>query len=336
LPQTLDDLAEMSGVSRATVSRVINGGPVSEATRNRVLEVIERTNYRPNMAARSLASGRSGLVGVVLHIPPAMLFKDPYFALLLEGMTDALAEQAGGMMLWLGNRTKEETLDRILQVGILDGVIVTANTLDDPLVDGLLASEMPTVLVGHRQADLSASYVDVDHIAAAEELTSHLIDIGRRRIGHISGRRGTVSGEDRLTGYRQAMARVGLPVEGLVEDGDFTPEGGYAAASSLLDQGVDALFCGNDLSAEGALRAIRHRGLRVPEDVALAGFDDLSLAAELDPPLTTVDQGVEDQGAAAAHALFDLLKDSEGGPRRVTLPTKLVIRQSTVGGVPAR
>ncbi len=323
-------------MSRATVSRVINGGPVSETTRNRVLEVVARTNYRPNMAARSLASGRSGLVAVVLHQPPSLLFQDPYFALLLEGMTDALSQQAAGMMLWLGNRTKEETLEQILRVGILDGVIVTANKLDDPLVDGLLASGVPTVLVGHRHTDLTASFVDVDHVAAADAVTSHLIDIGRRRIAHITGRRSTAAGEDRLRGYSRAMARAGLAVEDLVEDGDFTSQRGYAAASALLDQGIDAIFCGNDLTAQGALGAIHDRGLAVPDDVAVAGFDNLELAARLDPPLTTVHQDIRRQGTKAAQTLFALLKDSEGGPRRVTLPTKLVIRQSTVGGVPAR
>ncbi len=218
---TLDDLAALTGVSRATVSRVINGGSVSEATRERVMEVLERTGYRPNLAARTLASGRSGVVGVVMHVDSHELFQDPYFSQLLQGMSDTLSETATGMMLWLGNRTKQETLEQILGMGLLGGVIVTAYNLADPLVDGLLASSVPTVLVGHRRADRSASYVDVDHVRAADAVTSHLVDIGRRRIGHISGRRGTVAGEDRIVGYGDAMARAGLSTEGLIVDGDF-------------------------------------------------------------------------------------------------------------------
>ena len=128
MARTLDDLAALSGVSRATVSRVINGGPVSEETRRRVLEVLERTGYRPNRAARTLASGRSGVVGVVMHIDPQHLFRDPYFAGLLTGMSNALAEKAVGMMLWLGDRTKDEILDQIQLRGLLDGVIVTAHS----------------------------------------------------------------------------------------------------------------------------------------------------------------------------------------------------------------
>lgn len=333
MARTLDELARLSGVSRATVSRVINGGPASETTRRRVLEVLERTNYRPNLAARSLVTGRSGVVGVVMHIDPHLLFRDPYFGQLLQGMTDVLSEQATGMMLWLGNRSKEETLDRILGMGLLDGVIVTAHQVDDPLVDGLLASHLPTVLIGHRRADRTASYVDVDNIAAADTVTTHLIRLGRRRIGHITGLRGTVAAEDRIAGYEQAMARAGLATEGLLVEGDFNRESAGPAAAALLDHGADAIFCANDATAAGALDVVRSRGLRVPDDVALAGFDDLEFATRLDPPLTTVRQGIAQQGAEAAAVLSQLIADPAGGPRRVILPTELVIRASTVGGV---
>jgi len=336
LARTLDDLAALTGVSRATVSRVINGGAVSEATRRRVMAVLERTNYRPNAAARTLASGRSGVVGVVIHVDPHLLFQDPYFSQLLQGMSDALSERAAGMMLWLGNRSKEETLDQILWMGPLDGVIVTAHNLEDPLVNGLLASTLRTVLIGHRRADRTASYVDIDNVQAADTITSHLVKIGRRRIGHVTGSRGTVAGEDRISGFQRAMDRARLSTEGLIVDGDFNKASGAVAAFQLLDRGVDAIFCANDASAEGALESIRARGLRVPGDVALAGFDDLEFAAHLDPPLTTIRQGIRQQGSEAAHTLLQLVQDPGGGPRRVILPTELVVRQSTVGGVQLR
>ena len=332
--RTLDDLAALSGVSRATVSRVLNGGTVAEDTRRRVLDVVTRTNFRPNAAARTLASGRSGVVGVVMHIDPHLLFQDPYFSQLLQGITDYLAEQDAGMMLWLGNRTKEETLDHVLGMSFLDGVVVSANTLDDPVVDGLLSSSLSTVLIGHRRADRTASYVDIDNEQASDAITTHLISIGRARVGHITGSRGTVAGEDRVIGYLRAMRRAGLNTDGLIADGDFNRSSGVAAAAELLDRGVDAIFCANDATAAGALEAIRGRGLRVPDDVALAGFDDLEFAAHLDPPLTTVRQGVRQQGAEAARALLQLLGDPGRSPRRVLMPTELVIRQSSVGGVP--
>ncbi|MGZ4142141.1 MAG: LacI family DNA-binding transcriptional regulator [Actinomycetota bacterium] len=329
MPKTLDELAALSGVSRATVSRVINGGPVSQETKRRVQAILDEANYRPNAAARALARGRSGVVGIALHVTPALLFSDPYFSQLLHGLSEALPEHTAGMMLWLQNRSKEETLDRILTIGLLDGVIVTANHIADPLVDGLLASQIPTVLIGHRRDEKRASYVDIDNVRAAEMVVSHLVKVGRTRIGHITGARGTVAGEDRLLGYLRAMDKASLPTEGLVVDGNFDRTSGAAAAHALLDQEVDAIFCGNDATAEGALHTIRARGKRVPDDVALAGFDDLEFAAHMDPPLTTVHQGVPEMGAEAVRVLVQLLQDPGGGPRRVILPTELVIRQST-------
>jgi LacI family transcriptional regulator len=332
--RTLDDLAALTGLSRATISRVINGGTAAEATRRRVQEVLAQTSYRPNAAARKLASGRSGVVGVVVHVDPHLLFPDPYFSQLLQGITDHLAEQSTGMMLWLGNRTKEQTLDHVLGMSFLDGVIISAHTLEDPVVDGLLASGVPTVLIGHRRADRSASYVDIDNEQAADSVTTHLISIGRTRVGHVTGSRGTVAGEDRITGYQRAMRRAGLKGDRLILDGDFTRESGVTAAAELLELGVDAIFCANDASAAGALETIRASGLRVPEDVALAGFDDVEFAAHLDPPLTTVRQALRQHGMEAARALLQLLGDPSRAPRRVLMPTELVIRQSSVGGVP--
>ncbi len=331
MARTLDDLAALSGVSRATVSRVINGGSVAPETRQRVLDVIESTNYRPNLAARNLASGRSGVVGVVMHVAAPLTFADAYFSELLTGVCDSLTSQAAGMMLWLGNRTKEETLDNILAMGMLDGVIVTADTIDDPLVDGLRASDLPVVLVGHRRADRDASYVDIDHEAAAESITNHLINTGRSRIVHIAGRPNSVSGRDRAIGFRTAMRRAGLSSEGAVVPGDFTDESGYEATRKLIDTQVpfDALYCGNDNTARGAYRALAESGRSIPDDVAVGGFDDLDFAAELDPPLTTVRQGVGEIGQEAARTLLSLLENPESGPRRVLLPTELVVRRST-------
>jgi len=334
--RTLEELAVLAGVSRSTVSRVFTGGSVREETRDRVLEVARRTRYRPNRAARTLASGRSGVVGIVMHAELSVLFRDPYFALLLHGLTDALAEHAAGMMMWFGNRSKEQTLDQILDIGLIDGVVVTADHLVDPLVDGLLASDLPTVLIGHRRNDLSASYVDIDNVNAAYSLTRHLISLGRERVGHISGVRGTAAAEDRLDGYRRAAAGIGLDTDELVYEGDFGGAGGYAGAIHLVERGADAIFCANDSTAVGALDALREHGLRVPEDVALAGFDDLDFTARMDPPLTTVRQGIQQQGAEAARALCQLIEEPDRGPVRILLPAELVIRQSTAGAVAAQ
>ncbi len=333
---TLDDVAAASGVSRSTVSRVINGGSVSPATRDRVLAAMGETGYSPNLAARTLASGRSGVVGVVIHVPPDLLFQDIFFSGLFHGIAEALAQRGAGMMLWLANLSKEQTLERILGMRLFDGLIVTADMLDDPLVDGLVHSSLPTVLVGHRHRDRSASYVDIDNERAAEQITDHLISLGRRRVGHITGRRGGVSAEERLTGYRRAMKRAGLATDGLVADGDYLARSGEAGAETLLAAGVDAIFCASDTMAFGALRTLERHGAAVPDDVAVAGFDDLPQAAEAVPPLTTMRQDTGRLGIEAAHALFRLLNEKDAAPQRVILPTELVIRQSTVGALGSR
>lgn len=334
MPPTLDDLAALSGISRATISRVLNGGPVSDAMRERVERVIADSGYRPNRAARSLASGRTGVVGVVVHVEPQVLFRDQYFAGLLEGMSDVLSTGANGMMLWMGNRSKAETLDDVMRNGLVDGVIVTADYVEDPLVDGLRAGELTTVLIGHRRADHTASYVDLDNVAAAVEVTRHLLELGRTRVAHLSGPTGRVVTGDRLVGYRKAMQDAGLQDPALEEEAGFEVDHGEAAMRRLLARtaDVDAVFCVNDNVAVGALRALREAGLDVPGDVAVAGFDDLPLAATLDPPLTTVRQHVPQVGAEAARIMLELLESGDPAPRRVLLPTELVVRASTIGG----
>lgn len=329
----LEDVAAVSGVSRSTVSRVLNGGSVSEGTRRKVLAAMAETGYRPNLAARTLASGRSGVVGVVIHVPAEVLFQDVFFSGLFHGISEGLAERDAGMMLWLANLPKEQTLERILGMRLFDGLLVTADTLDDPLVDGLVASDLPTVLIGHRHKDRSASYVDIHNERAAEQVVDHLISLGRTRIGHIAGRPGGTSAAERLTGYRRAVARAGLDSDGLVYRGDYLTQSGIDGAAFLLEAGVDAIFAASDTMALGSLQELARRGVRVPEDVAVAGFDDVIEAAEADPPLTTMRQDTELLGLEAAHTLFRLLNDPEALPQRVILPTELLIRQSTVGSV---
>lgn len=330
--RTLEDLASLAGVSRATVSRVINGGPVAESTRNHVLSVLERTNYRPNLAARSLATGKTGVVGVAIHEPASVVFSDAYFSALLQGITETLSEEAVGLMLWMTHGSKQETLEQVLATRFVDGVICTATLLNDPLVDGLLVADIPAVLLGHRRHDAAASYVDIDNVASAEDMVDHLIGIGRTRIGHITGARGTVSGEDRLTGYLQALDRAGI-AERFVVDGDFNEASGYEGARQLLDENVDAIFAGSDAMALGVYRAADERGVNIPVDVAVGGFDDLPFAAELAPPLTTVRQNVPAQGAAAARSILKIIDRSPAAPTRVIMPTELVIRRSTAGGI---
>lgn len=329
---TLEELARISGVSRSTVSRVLNGGSVKPETRARVLEHLERANYRPNLAARRLANGRTGIIGLVFHVDAKDLFGNLYFSGLLAGVSDAASDRAAGLMLWLKTASPDEMLRKVLGVGLIDGVIVTANFRDDPVVDGLLSSNLPTVLVGHGGHSDKGSYVDIDHAAAATQVVSYLLDLGLKRLGIITGPLASVAGFDRLSGYRSALRRFGVEYDPeLVVEGGFDYGTGRTCAEVLLDRGVDGIFAANDEMAHGALDVITERGLRVPEDVALAGFDDVEFAAHLDPPLTTVRQPMRRMGEIATATLLELIEDGDGGRRRVILPTELVIRGSTEG-----
>lgn len=330
---TLEDVAERSGVSRSTVSRAINGGSVSVATRLRVQVAMQATAYKPNLAARKLASGRSGVVGAVIHVAPTVLFQDRYFSRLLHAVSGALADRGAGMMLWLAELSKEETLDRIVGMRLLDGLIVTADLVVDPLVDGLIASSLPIVLVGHRHKDRSVSYVDINNVAAADRITTHLISLGRTRVGHVTGSRGGVSAEERLTGYRLAMDRAGLSTADLIAEGDYLPASGAAGAAELVAAGADAIFFASDAMAMGGLPQLARRGVRIPDHIAVAGFDDEPGVAAMAPPLTTMRQDIRQLGIEAANSLFRLLDHPASGPQRVILPTELMIRQSTVGRI---
>ncbi len=334
--RTLEELAHLSGVSRSTVSRVLNGGSVGSDTRERVLEVMAATGYRPNLAARSLAKGRTGVLGLVFHVDAKDLFGDPYFSSLLKGITDVAAQQASGVMLWLKTMEPEETLQQVLGIGLIDGVIATANFRDDLVVDGLLASDLPTVLVGHGGHSEAASYVDIDHNVAAIQVMNYLLSLGHRRIGTITGPLASVAGFDRLEGYRNALASAGVPFDpALVYEGDFNRASGRDGAAVLLEAGVEAIFAANDEMARGAHEVIATRGLSIPDDVALVGFDDVEFAASLVPPLSTVRQPTRRMGEIAAATLLELIEDTAGGRRRVILPTELVIRQSTEGSITA-
>jgi DNA-binding LacI/PurR family transcriptional regulator len=230
--RTLEEVADITGVSRATVSRVLNGGSVAPKTRARVEAAMVEHGYHPNLAARSLASGRTGVVGLVLHSSASALRCDDHFLLLHQGITEALSLQTTGVMEWFAHRPPPEILANILSSRFVDGMIATTTALDDPLVDGLVASDIPTVVVGNRRFVASAATVDIDERAAAVAAVEHHLERGARRIGHITGLRGTVSAEARLAGYYRALDTHGVR-ERFVAEGRYSENGGYRAMTSL-------------------------------------------------------------------------------------------------------
>ncbi len=329
MASTLERIAELCGVSKSTVSRVVNDDPrVSEATREHVLSVVRREGYRPNLAARGLVSGKTNVIAAVLPGAVDDVLIDPFFVSLLHGMAVAADERDHFVMLSLGETSFRHSVDEVARQGVDAGIVFVADQVDDPLLEPLLATETPMVSVG-RSDDDRVSYVDVDNRGSAQQITSHLLRMGRRRVAFIGGPSFAPAAIARLDGYRSALEAFDQPInDDLIDDGDFSEAGGRAAMRRLLEHQPDAVFAASDRMAAAALNEIRSAGLAVPDDIALAGFDDMPLAAEMEPALTTIRQRPQKLGAAALSLLLDVIAEPKAPAKRVILPTELVVRAS--------
>ncbi len=329
---TLEQIAKLAGVSRSTVSRVINDQPnVRQEVRERVWRVIRETGYQPNLAARSLVTRRTGVIGLVIPRAVQSLFADPFFPQLIQGITQACNTHDYMLALFVLHTKEEEQklYPRVMRARLLDGAIVAASEIGDPLVRHLIENRLPFVLVGRPDDPTGISFVQPDNVIGAYTAVSHLLRLGYRRIGTITGPLNTTVGLDRRQGYLDALReRHGVIDENLIVEGDFTEAGGHAAMLRLLPHRPEAVFAASDIMAFGALRALREAGLSVPDDVAVVGFDDLPAAASCDPPLTTVRQPIRRTGTQAAEVLIDILNNGPTPPRHITLSVELVIRSS--------
>jgi LacI family transcriptional regulator len=328
---TLEDIGRLAGVSRSTVSRVINDkGSVSPDVRDRVREVILRTGYSPNFAARSLVSNRTGVIGLVIPSRVHTLFEDPYFGRLTQGISSA-SNRAGttlSLFLFQSDEEERELYPRVVAPGFLDGVIITATRMGDQLLPKLVDSNVPVVMVGRPDVP-GVSYVDADNVGGARQVAAHLCSLGYRRIGLLGAPESTTAGLDRLNGFVEGLEDCGLSLEpDLRVDGDFTQRGGYKAMQRLISSKPEAVFVASDTMAVGALRALREAGIRVPDDVAIVGFDGLRSSEQTSPPLTTVRQPVEETGAEAVTMLLELVERPSGEVVSRIMPVELVVRES--------
>lgn len=330
MPLTLNDIAEASGVSRSTVSRVINGDEnVKPETREKVMEVIGKVNFQPNLAARGLAAGHTNVLGLIIPAGVSNIFSEPYFPLLIQGVSTACNALEHTVMLWLAEPEYERRMvNQITHNGLVDGVIVSSMLMDDPIVQSLSSSKMPFILIGWHPV-LEVNYLDVDNCKGASDATSHLLRLGRKRVATITGPRNMISGHSRYQGYLSALEQRNVPFSpDLVVEGDFSEMSGYTCMQKLLGRQVDGVFIASDSMAYGAMRAIREANLRIPEDIAVIGFDDLPASARTTPALTTVRQPILRMGSIAAEILVDIIRYPKTQPRHVILPTELVIRES--------
>ncbi len=333
---TLEQVARLAGVSRATASRVFQNSPrVGSEPRQAVIRAARRLRYVPNRAARSLVTGRSDSVGLVIPEPTTRLFGDPFFPRLVRGISEVTAARDLQLVLFAPqSRADERRLDLYLAHGHVDGVLLVSLHGSDPLPARLAQRGVPVVVGGRPLDDAPVSYVDVDNVGGSLDATTHLTRQGRRRIATITGPLDMPPGQDRLLGYRQALRRAGLaPDPALEEPGDFGQESGAGAMRRLLERcpELDAVFAASDLMALGALRALHDAGRRVPDDVAVIGFDDSPLAASVEPPLTSVRQPTEEMGREMARLLLQSIESGDRVVRRVILTTELVVRRSSGG-----
>ncbi len=329
----------MTGVSRATVSRVVNGSThVSPDVRLRVQLAVERLGYTPNRAARSLVTRRSDSVAVVIAQPPGQVFADPFFPRLLRGVSSVLtAEDLQLILLMPESPADERRVAEYVMAGHVDGALLVSLHDSDSLPARLLDSGLPLVVLGRPPRDSQVSYVDADNRQGAYAAVAHLVATGRRVIATITGPLDTAPGLDRLEGYRDALADGGVPSDATLEAvGGFTQDGGAAAMERLLaaHPDIDAVFAASDLMAAAALSVITGSGLSVPADVALVGFDDMAIAVSTTPHLSSIRQPIEEMGYEMARLLVESLTTTDSVPRRVILATQLIERASSAGRSP--
>jgi len=327
---TLEMVAARAGVSRATVSRVVNGSPkVSPDVVSAVQAAIADLNYVPNRAARSLASRRTQSIALIVPESAARVFDDPFFASVVQGVALALASTDYTLTMLIESELDPDKTRRYLLGGNVDGALIVSHHTGDHSF-AQLSGSLPLVFGGRplNPAESSGFTVDVDNEHGASLGTGHLVERGARRIGTIAGPQDMPPGVDRLRGWRTTLTEAGLATD-LVESGDFTAASGAAAMRRLLerDPAVDGVFAANDQMAMGALLALAEAGRRVPDDVAVVGFDDDRYAATTVPALTTVRQPSSKMGAEMALKLVALIEGKPVEPETI-LPTELVVRAS--------
>jgi LacI family transcriptional regulator len=333
---TIKDVAALSGVSTQTVSRVINDRPdVAPETRQRVAEAIATLDYSPSAVARTLVARHSDAIGVLLA---GMGYTGT--AQTLRGIVDEAAHL--GLTVLIAELPEGDSLEdprpaiSALVERHVDGIIMSVPAIGQA-VDRIKAvlpdRREPVVFVKAGVSDRYSSVL-VDNASAVEQVVDHLTSIGRARIAHISGPHNWHEATDRLEGWRRGLEKHGYAHDrSQVEEGDWSPRGGADAMNALLDRlpGLDAVVAGNDRMALGAMHAIRNRGLRIPEDIAIAGFDDIDESAWFAPPLTSVAQPLAEMGRQAVRTLLAEVRDESMPPSTIPLDAELVIRESTVG-----
>ncbi len=326
---SIKDIARMAGVTHSTVSRALRNSPlVSRETVDKIQRIASESGYRTSAAARSLVTRRSDTIGVVVTN-----IADPFVAGVVSGIEETADEH--GLAVFLANSNaepeREVRVARKFEERRVDGIIVTASRVGAQYVQLLTHMRVPIVLLNNQHPSLFANSVMIANVQASVDATRHLIGLGHRRIAYLGDRYGYQSDTERFSGYRKALEESGISFEPLlVVHGDGKPEGAAAAMGQLLALPLPptAVFCYNDMSALGAIRQSRTRGLRIPADLSVVGFDDLYISEYLDPPLTTVRQPMRQMGRMAMETLLQIFSGADSG-HDLKVPGELIVRQSS-------
>lgn len=330
---TIEEIAQLANVSRATISRVLNNHPnVRTVVRERVLRVINEQGYVPSAAAKSLASRRTHVIGLLIPSTVSEIFADPFFGAAIQAITEASMQAGYFVMLSMVTVDMEHGFyERILRSRHFDGMLMLSSHIDDPILPLLRRDKLPLVSIGSHPYYPDLSWVDAQQREGAHWAVTHLINLGHRRVATITGPLYMVAGLERRDGYKQGLLESDLPIlPELMVEGTWTQESGYRAMQQLLalSHPPTAVFVASDTMAVGAIRAINEVGRKVPADVALVSFDDLPLASYANPPLSSVRQPIGEMGAAAVKMLIDQIERAEPRGQHVRFPVELIVRDS--------
>ncbi len=329
---TINDIAKRVGLSKASVSRALNGKQdVDPETRKRVLKVAAQVGYVPSASARALSNGRSNCLGLLV---PTLTW--PWILEVLRGVAEEIERSGYSLILYTtsgGEDSEREFMSQVVPAGAVDGLALVIPLGMLEYIERLAKGGLPVVVVDDRGHYPDLPTVATTNIEGGRSATLHLVERGRRRIAMLNGPRDFGCNRDRLEGYKSALQKAGLQFDPkLVVDSDFKESGGASAMTALLaaDAKLDAVFVANDVMAFGAMRALRNSGRRVPDDVAVVGFDDIPASAMTHPPLSTVRQPLYEMGRTAASMVMAAVR-GESIAKRIELPTSLVIRDSSGG-----
>jgi len=332
--KTIEHIAQLAKVSKATVSRVLNNSPkVTEETREKVMKVIKESGYYPSAMARRLTTNKAETIGLIIPSPQDKTFGNPFYTEILRGFTHQAKIEGYDLLLFINEH--QFNYSKLFHDRRVDGLLLVGIKRNDKGITQLSKNKFPYILTGKIDYK-EANYVDAENRRGAYQAVSHLINLGHKRIAYIGGSFEFVFNQERFEGYLSALRDHNLEYgKELTMESISTQESGYEAMRKILKSSSipTAVFAANDLDAIGAMKAIKDKGLRIPEDISLIGFDDIQLASYTEPSLTTVRQPIYEMGITAISLLVRLIEEKEKRPSRVEMPTQLIIRESSGGKI---